>query len=93
VVEELAAVEDSVDSRDGGCSIGGSCLEDNSGNGLQSLTEVGVTLINGVGGQSGRGLSWGTFSLFASFSLSFWDPSLNLLKRNAFMVFKGPSGR
>ena len=63
-------MEDSVDSRDGGCSIGGSCLEDNSGNGLKDLTEVGVAVINGVGGQSGRGPSWGTFSLFVSFSLS-----------------------
>jgi len=34
VVEGLAVVVDSVDSRGGGCSIGGSCLEDNSGNGL-----------------------------------------------------------
>jgi len=34
VFEELAVVEDSVDSRYDGCSIGGSCLEDNSGKGL-----------------------------------------------------------
>jgi hypothetical protein len=34
VEEELAVVEDSVGSRAGGWSIGGSCLEDNSGNGL-----------------------------------------------------------
>ena len=63
-------VEDSVDSRDGGCSIDGSCLVDNSGNGLKDLTEVGVAAINGPGGQSGRGPSCGTFSLLASFSLS-----------------------
>ena len=70
MVEELAVEEDSVGSRDGGCSIGGSCLEDNSGNGLRDLTEVGVAVIKGVGGQSGRGPSWGTFSLLASLSLS-----------------------
>ena len=69
--EELAVVEDSVGSRGGGCSMDGSCLEDNSGNGLKDLTEVGVSLINGAGGQSGRGPSWGTFSLGASLSLSF----------------------
>lgn len=34
VDEELAVVEDSVGSRAGGCSTGGSCLEDNSGSGL-----------------------------------------------------------
>ena len=34
MVEGLAVEEESVDLRDGGCSIGGSCLEDNSGNGL-----------------------------------------------------------
>lgn len=34
VEEELAVVEESVGSRAGGWSIGGSCLEDNSGNGL-----------------------------------------------------------
>ena len=62
--------EDSAGSRGGGCSIGGSCLVDNSGNGLKDLTEVGVVVINGAGGQSGRGPSWGTFSLLASFSLS-----------------------
>ena len=61
---------DSVDSRDDGWSMGGSCLEDNSGNGLKDLTEVGVVLINGLGGQSGRGPSWGIFSLLASLSLS-----------------------
>ena len=70
VVEELAVEEDSTGSRDGGWSIGGSCLEDNSGNGLKDLTEVGVSLINGLGGQSGRGPSWGIFSLLSPFSLS-----------------------
>ena len=55
VDEELAVVEDSVGSRAGGCSIGGSCLEDNSGSGLEDLTGLGVAVINGVGGQSGRG--------------------------------------
>ena len=62
--------EDSAGSRGGGWSIGGSCLEDNSGNGLKDLTEVGVALINALGGQSGRGPSWGIFSLLSPFSLS-----------------------
>jgi len=62
--------EDSAGSRDGGWSIGGSCLEDKSGNGLRDLTEVGVALINGAGGQSGRGPSWGILSLLSPFSLS-----------------------
>jgi len=93
VVEELAVEEDSAGSRGGGWSIDGSCPEDISGNGLKDLTEVGVALINGVGGQSGRRPSWGIFSLLSPFSLSLCDPSLNLLKRKAFMVFSGPSGR
>ena len=71
VAGELAVVVDSAGSRDGGGSIGGSCLEDNSGNGLQDLTEVGVSLISGIGGHSGRGPSWGILSLRPSLSLSF----------------------
>lgn len=56
VEEELAVWEDSAGSG-GGCSIGGSCLEDNSGKGLKDLTELGVAVINGAGGHSGRGPS------------------------------------
>ena len=85
VIEELA-VEDSVASRDIGWSIGESCLDDKSGNGLKDLTEVGVTLINGAGGQSRSGPSWGILSLFAPLSLFLRDPSLNLLKRKALIV-------
>ena len=79
-------VEDSVDLRDVRWSIGESCLDDKSGNGLKDLTEVGVTLINGAGGQSWSGLSWGILSLFAPLSLFLRDPSLNLLKRKALIV-------
>jgi hypothetical protein len=57
VEEELAVGEDSAGSRAGGCPIGGSCLGDNSGNGLKELTEPGVAVINGGGGHSGRGPS------------------------------------
>lgn len=71
MVEELAVVGGSESSRDGGRPIGGSCLEDNSGKGLKDLTEVGVAVISGGGGQSGRGPSWGTFSFCPSLSLSF----------------------
>jgi hypothetical protein len=92
VVEELAVVEESVDSRDEGCSMGGSCRGDNSGNGLKDLTGVGVALINGPGGHSGRGPRRGAFSMRASLSLSFWDPSLNLLKRKAFMFLAARAG-
>jgi len=87
----VGVVGDSVDSKDEGCPFGGGCLEGDSGNGLKDLTEVGVALINGVGGQFGRGPSWGTFSFGASLSLSFWDPSLNLL-RKAFMFFRAQAG-
>lgn len=86
VEEELAVWEDSASSRGWDCSTGGSCREDNSGKGLKDLTEVGVAGINGAGGHSGRGPSWGILSLRPSLSLSLGDPSLNLL-RKAFMVF------
>jgi len=78
-VEEPAVVEDSVDLSG---SIGESCRK--SGNGLKDVTDVGAALINGVGGQSGSGPSWGTLSLFSPLSLR--DPSLNLLKRKALIL-------
>lgn len=56
VEEELAVWEDSAGSG-GECSICGSCLEDKSGKGLKDLTELGVAVINGAGGHSGRGPS------------------------------------
>lgn len=54
VEEELALAVDSAGSRLGSFSIGGSCL-DNSGNGLLDLTGLGAAVINGGGGQLGRG--------------------------------------
>jgi hypothetical protein len=62
VDEELAVEVDSTGSRAGSCSIGGSCL-DSSGNGLLDLTGLGAAVINGVGGQPGRGPIGGIFSL------------------------------
>lgn len=40
MVEEPAVVEDSVDSRDGGCSVGGSCLEDSGTIGQVHVLDV-----------------------------------------------------
>jgi len=56
-----------------------------------------VVLINGAGGQSGSGPSWEIVFLFAPFSLSLRDPSLNLVEKNTLIflvarvgVWRGP---
>lgn len=91
IVGELGVVDASVDLRDVGWSIGQGFPEDNTGNELEGLTEVGVALINEAGGQSGRGPSGGILSLFAPFFLSLRDPGLSFF-RKAFIFLATRAG-
>ena len=59
--------DDSVE--DEGSPMGGNGRAERSGRGLYEWTELGVDVAR-WGGQSGRGGSWGIFSLGSSFSLS-----------------------